>query len=58
VEHVWNMKQLSTKNDDYQRKVEEIKRKDEVFDITRRSEHLALSSGEHCNYDTLSLSLS
>ena len=46
VEHVWGMTQLTTNNDDYQRRLKEIQKEGEVLDMIRRSEHLALSSGE------------
>ena len=46
VEHVWNMTQLTTNNDDYQRRLKEIQKEGEVHDMIKRSEHLALSSGE------------
>ena len=46
VEHVWNMTQLTTNNDDYQRRLKEIQKEGEELDMIKRSEHLALSSGE------------
>ena len=46
VEHVWNMTQLTTNNDGYQRRLKEIQKEGEVLDMIKRSEHLALSSGE------------
>ena len=46
VEHVWGMTQLTTNNDDYQRRLKEIQKEGEVLDMIKRSEHLALSSGE------------
>ena len=46
LEHVWNMTQLTTKNDDYQRRLKEIQKEGEALDVIRKSEHLALSSGE------------
>ena len=47
LEHVWNMTQLTSSNDDYQRRLKEIQKEGEVLNMIRRSEHLALSSGEH-----------
>ena len=46
VEHVWNMTQLTTNNDDYQRRLKEVQKEGEVLNMIKRSEHLALSSGE------------
>ena len=46
MEHVWDMKQLTTKNDDYQRRLKEIQKEGEVLDMIRRSKRLALSSRE------------
>ena len=46
VEHVWDMTQLTTNNDGYLRRLKEIQKEGEVFDMRNRSEHLALSSGE------------
>ena len=46
LEHVWNMTQLTTNNDDYQRRLKEIQKEGEVLNMIKRSEHLALSSGE------------
>ena len=46
VEHVWNMTQLTTNNDGYQRRLKEIQKEGEVLDMIKRSEHVALSSGE------------
>ena len=40
MEHVWNM---TTQYDDYQRRLKEIQREGEVFDVIK-SEHLPLSS--------------
>ena len=45
LEHVWNMTQLTTNNDGYQRRLKEIQKEGEVLDMIKRSEHLALSSG-------------
>ena len=47
LKHVWNMTQLTTNNDDYQRRLKEIQKEGEMLDMIRKSEHLALSSGEH-----------
>ena len=46
VEHVWDMTQLTTNNDVYQRRLKEIQKKGEVLSMIKRNEHLALSSGE------------
>ena len=46
AEHVWDMTQLTTNNDDYQRRLKKIQKEGEVLDMIKRSEHLALSSGE------------
>ena len=46
LEHVWNMTQLSTNNDDYQRRLKEILKEGAVLTMIRGSEHLDLSSGE------------
>ena len=46
VEHVWDMTQLTTNNDNYQRRLKEIQKEGEVLNMIKRSEHLALSSGE------------
>ena len=46
LEHVWNMTQLTTNNDDYQRRLKEIQKEGEALNMIKRSEHLALSSGE------------
>ena len=46
VEHVWDMTQLTINNDDYQRRLKEIQKEGEVLDMIKRSENLALSSGE------------
>ena len=46
VELVWNMTQLTTNNDDYQRRLKEMQKEGEALDMIKRSEHLALSSGE------------
>ena len=43
VENVWNMTQLTTQNDVYQRRLKAIQKEEGMI---RRSEHLALSSGE------------
>ena len=45
MEHVWNMTQLSTKRDDYQRRLKGVQKEGEVLDIIR-SECLVLSSGK------------
>ena len=44
--HVWDMTQLTTNNDDYQRRLKEIQKEGEVLNMIKRSERLALSSGE------------
>ena len=46
LERVWNMTQLTTNNDDYQRRLKEIQKEGEVLNMIKRSERLALSSGE------------
>ena len=46
VEHVWGMTQLTINNDDYQRRLKEIQKEGEVLNMIRKSEHLALTSGE------------
>ena len=46
VEHVWDMTQLTTNNDVYQRRLKEIQKNGEVLAMIKRSEHIALSSGE------------
>ena len=43
VENVWNMTQLTTQNDVYQRRLKAIQKE---VGMIRRNEHLALSSGE------------
>ena len=45
LEHVWDMTQLTSSNDDYQRRLKEVQKEGDELDMIR-SEHLALSSGE------------
>ena len=40
------MTQLTTNNDDYQRRLKEIQKEGEVLNMIKRSERVALSSGE------------
>ena len=46
VEHVWDMTELTTNNDVYQRRLKEIQKEGPVLAMIKKSEHIALSSGE------------